>query len=57
MLMDECTQVIATLIYTASTLHAAVNFPQGPFMSFNPSCPGSVYEPPPHRQGNKPMAR
>lgn len=43
--MGECSQVISTLIYTASTLHAAVNFPQRPSMSFNPSCPGSVYQP------------
>ncbi|CAN0408228.1 unnamed protein product, partial [Laminaria digitata] len=38
-------QVFASLIYTASTLHAAVNFPQKPSMSFVPSSPGSVYAP------------
>ncbi|CBN79156.1 Lipoxygenase [Ectocarpus siliculosus] len=40
-------KVIASWIYSASTLHAAVNFPQKPSMSFVPSCPGSVYAPPP----------
>ncbi|CAM9271580.1 unnamed protein product, partial [Laminaria digitata] len=38
-------KVFASLIYTASTLHAAVNFPQKPSMSFVPSCPASVYAP------------
>eukprot|EP00904_Undaria_pinnatifida_P007087 jgi/Undpi1/3508/HiC_scaffold_16.g06880.m1 len=41
------TRVFASLIYSASTLHAAVNFPQKPSMSFVPSCPASVYAPPP----------
>lgn len=40
-------QVIASWIYSASTLHAAVNFPQKPSMSFVPSCPGSMFAPPP----------
>lgn len=38
-------QVIASWIYSASTLHAAVNFPQKPSMSFVPSCPGSMFAP------------
>eukprot|EP00904_Undaria_pinnatifida_P011934 jgi/Undpi1/7871/HiC_scaffold_24.g10343.m1 len=41
------TKVFASLIYTASTLHAAVNFPQTPSMSFLPSCPGAMYATPP----------
>lgn len=40
-------QVIASWIYSASTLHAAVNFPQKPSMSFVPSCPSSMFAPPP----------
>eukprot|EP00752_Nemacystus_decipiens_P012081 g10711.t1 len=40
-------KVIASWIYSASTLHAAVNFPQKPSMSFVPSCPGSMFAPPP----------
>eukprot|EP00903_Cladosiphon_okamuranus_P008352 g8033.t1 len=40
-------KVIASWIYTGSTLHAAVNFPQKPSMSFVPSCPGSMFAPPP----------
>ncbi|CAM9747685.1 unnamed protein product [Pylaiella littoralis] len=39
--------VLASLIYSASTLHAAVNFPQKPLMSYAPNNPGSVYMPPP----------
>lgn len=42
-----CSQVIASWIYSASTLHAAVNFPQKPSMSFVPSCPSSMFAPPP----------
>ncbi|CAM9249501.1 unnamed protein product [Ascophyllum nodosum] len=37
--------VIASIIYSASVLHAAVNFPQSPTMSFVPSCPGSMFAP------------
>lgn len=40
-------KVLASLIYTASTLHAAVNFPQRSILSFAPSTPGSVYVKPP----------
>eukprot|EP00904_Undaria_pinnatifida_P007086 jgi/Undpi1/3507/HiC_scaffold_16.g06879.m1 len=40
-------KVFASFIYTASTLHAAVNFPQKPSMSFVPSSPGAMYAPPP----------
>ena len=40
-------QVLASLIYSASALHAAVNFPQKPRVSFVPNTPGSVYAPPP----------
>ncbi len=40
-------QVLASLIYSASALHAAVNFPQKPTTSFTPNTPGSVYLPPP----------
>ncbi|CAN0326469.1 unnamed protein product [Ectocarpus sp. 6 AP-2014] len=40
-------KVLASLIYSASTLHAAVNFPQKTTMSFVPSNPASVYVPPP----------
>lgn len=40
-------KVLASIIYTASTLHAAVNYPQKPHMSFVPSTPGSVYVKPP----------
>ncbi|CAM9248584.1 unnamed protein product, partial [Laminaria digitata] len=40
-------KVLANLIYSASTLHAAVNFPQRPEMSFSPNTPGSVYAAPP----------
>lgn len=32
------------MIYTASCLHAAVNFPQRPIMSYVPMTPASVYE-------------
>lgn len=45
--MDGVWQVLASLIYSASTLHAAVNFPQKPIMSYPPNTPGSVYVPPP----------
>lgn len=38
-----CFQVLATLIYTAGTLHAAVNFPQKTIMSFVPNTPGAMY--------------
>eukprot|EP00903_Cladosiphon_okamuranus_P014136 g13137.t1 len=41
------TKVLASLIYSASTLHAAVNFPQKPIMSHPPNTPGSIYMPPP----------
>eukprot|EP00752_Nemacystus_decipiens_P003497 g3229.t1 len=41
------TKVLASLIYSASVLHAAVNFPQKPIMSYPPNTPGSVYMPPP----------
>ncbi|CAM9747614.1 unnamed protein product [Pylaiella littoralis] len=40
-------KVLASLIYSASVLHSAVNFPQKTIMSFAPSNPGSVYMPPP----------
>eukprot|EP00904_Undaria_pinnatifida_P008485 jgi/Undpi1/4767/HiC_scaffold_18.g08120.m1 len=40
-------KVLASLIYSASALHAAVNFPQKPRVSFVPNTPGSVYAPPP----------
>eukprot|EP00904_Undaria_pinnatifida_P011936 jgi/Undpi1/7873/HiC_scaffold_24.g10345.m1 len=40
-------KIFASFIYTASTLHAAVNFPQTPSMSFVPSSSGSVYAQPP----------
>eukprot|EP00904_Undaria_pinnatifida_P007085 jgi/Undpi1/3506/HiC_scaffold_16.g06878.m1 len=40
-------KILASIIYSASTLHAAVNFPQKPSMSFVPSCPGSMFAPPP----------
>lgn len=40
-------QVLASMIYTASTLHAAVNFPQRSIMSFAPNTPGSIYAAPP----------
>eukprot|EP00904_Undaria_pinnatifida_P004858 jgi/Undpi1/1501/HiC_scaffold_11.g04891.m1 len=44
-------KVIATFIYTASTLHAAVNFPQADSMSYSPSCPGAMYAAPPTEKG------
>ncbi|CAN0224047.1 unnamed protein product [Ectocarpus sp. 6 AP-2014] len=40
-------KVLASLIYSASALHAAVNFPQQPIMSFVPGNPPSIYVPPP----------
>ena len=40
-------QVLASLIYTASTLHAAVNFPQRPILTFAPNTPGAIYSAPP----------
>ncbi|CAM9967586.1 unnamed protein product, partial [Sphacelaria rigidula] len=39
--------VLASLIHTASTHHAAVNFPQRTQMSYVPSAPASVYAKPP----------
>ncbi|CAM9249351.1 unnamed protein product [Ascophyllum nodosum] len=39
------TKVLASLIYSASVLHAAVNFPQKPIMSFVPACPSSMFAP------------
>ncbi|CAB1103215.1 unnamed protein product [Ectocarpus sp. CCAP 1310/34] len=44
-------QALASLIYSASTLHAAVNFPQTTTISFAPSNPASVYVPPPTDKG------
>ncbi|CAM9689337.1 unnamed protein product, partial [Hapterophycus canaliculatus] len=38
-------KVIASWIYSASTLHAAVNFPQKPSMSYVPSCPSAMFAP------------
>ena len=38
-------QVLASIIYTASVLHSAVNFPQRTIMSFIPSCPSSMFAP------------
>lgn len=38
-------QVLASIIYSASVLHTAVNYPQRTSMSFVPSCPGSMYVP------------
>ena len=38
-------QVLASIIYTASVLHSAVNFPQRSIMSFIPSCPSSMFVP------------
>ncbi|CAN0422903.1 unnamed protein product, partial [Scytosiphon promiscuus] len=40
-------QVLASLIYSASTLHAAVNFPQKSRTSFVPNTPGAVFAAPP----------
>eukprot|EP00904_Undaria_pinnatifida_P004861 jgi/Undpi1/1504/HiC_scaffold_11.g04894.m1 len=40
-------KILSTFIYTASTLHAAVNFPQQYSMSYVPSCPASIYQEPP----------
>ncbi|CAN0471139.1 unnamed protein product, partial [Discosporangium mesarthrocarpum] len=37
---------VASVIFTASTLHAAVNFPQNPIMSFAPAYPLGVLQPP-----------
>lgn len=37
-------QLLASMIYTASCLHAAVNFPQRPTMTYVPMTPGSVYQ-------------
>ncbi|CAN0288357.1 unnamed protein product [Ascophyllum nodosum] len=39
------TKVLASIIYTASVLHSAVNFPQRSIMSFIPSCPSSMFVP------------
>ena len=39
--------MLSSLIYTASVLHAAVNFPQKPLQAFVPNTPGSVYAKPP----------
>lgn len=38
-------QYLSSLIYTASALHAAVNFPQQPLTSFVPNTPAAVYQP------------
>ncbi|CAM9284618.1 unnamed protein product [Choristocarpus tenellus] len=40
-------KVIASVIYTASTLHAAVNFPQKPIMAFVPAYPLGLMKPSP----------
>ncbi|CAM9888708.1 unnamed protein product [Scytosiphon promiscuus] len=42
---------LASLVYTGSTLHAAVNFPQQPLTSYVPNTPGAVYQPIPADQG------
>ncbi|CAM9187044.1 unnamed protein product [Choristocarpus tenellus] len=44
------TKVIASVIFTASTLHAAVNFPQKPIMSFAPAYPLGLMQPNPTEQ-------
>ncbi|CAM9225448.1 unnamed protein product [Hapterophycus canaliculatus] len=36
---------LSSLIYTASALHAAVNFPQQPLTSYVPNTPAAVYQP------------
>ncbi|CAN0482666.1 unnamed protein product, partial [Laminaria digitata] len=36
-------KMVSSWIYTASALHAAVNFPQKSIVSYVPNTPGSVY--------------
>lgn len=45
--MGELVDVVALVIYTASTQHAAVNFPQFDIMSYAPAMPLAGYAPAP----------
>ncbi|CAN0351893.1 unnamed protein product [Ascophyllum nodosum] len=44
-------KIFASLIYTSSVLHAAVNFPQRTAISYVPSCGVSIFEPVPTDKG------
>ncbi|WP_009544663.1 lipoxygenase family protein [Crocosphaera subtropica] len=44
---DYLSQVLSTLIFTASAQHAAVNFPQKTLMTYVPGFPLARYSPPP----------
>ncbi|MBK8691913.1 MAG: hypothetical protein IPN17_06315 [Deltaproteobacteria bacterium] len=45
--VDALTSLVTLVIFTASVQHAAVNFPQYPFMGYVPGIPAGLYAPPP----------
>lgn len=45
LLVARDSQYLSSLIYTASALHSAVNFPQQPLTSYVPNTPAAVYQP------------
>ena len=45
--IDALAYVVTLVIFTGSVQHAAVNFPQYPFMGYVPAIPAGLYAPPP----------
>lgn len=45
--VESLAQLATLAVFTASVHHAAVNFPQYPFMGYVPNMPGALYSPPP----------